>query len=76
MEDGVLRINLIEQNIFKLIWEKCVLFVVWPHKDDDWALNGSPAINSIIYKRYSLEHLQGNEYWKGIERTEINVFSN
>ena len=45
MEDGVLRINLIEQNIFKLIWEKCVLFVVWPHKDDDWALNGPPAIN-------------------------------
>ena len=31
---------------------------------------------TIIYKRYYLEHLQGNKYWKGMERTEIDIFSN
>ena len=30
---GALKLDLTEQTIFKLIWVKCVFFVVWPHKD-------------------------------------------
>ena len=45
MEGGVLRINLTEQNIFKLIWAKCVLFVVWPRKDYWGILHGPPVTN-------------------------------
>ena len=42
---GVLRINLIEQNIFKLIWAKCVLFVVWPRKDY-WGILHGPSVKN------------------------------
>ena len=45
MEGGVLRINLIEQNIFKLIWAKCVLFVVWPRKDY-WGILHGPSVTN------------------------------
>ena len=31
---------------------------------------------TVIYRRYDLEHLQGNEYWKGMERTVTDISSN
>ena len=33
MEDGVQRLKLTEQTIFKLIWVQCCLFVLWPPKE-------------------------------------------
>ena len=45
MEGGALKLDLTEQTIFKLIWVKCVFFVVWLHKDYKGALHGPPATN-------------------------------
>ena len=44
-EGGVLGAQLIEQTIFKSIWAKYVLFVVWPHKECGGAPSGPPATN-------------------------------
>ena len=44
-EDGAVKLSLTEQTIFKLIWVKCVFFVVWLHKDYKGALYGPPATN-------------------------------
>ena len=42
LEDGALRLHLIEQNIFKLIWVQCTLFVLWPHKEIGNRISGPP----------------------------------
>ena len=42
-EHGVLRLNLTELTIFKLIWVQCFLFALWLPKEKRCTLNGPPA---------------------------------
>ena len=44
MERGV-QILLKDQDIFKLIWEWCGLFVQWQHKVKKYMESGPPATN-------------------------------
>ena len=44
-EDGVPRLYLTEQTIFKSIWVQCCLFVLWPTKEKRFTMNGQPATN-------------------------------
>ena len=64
MEGGALKLDLTEQTIFKLIWVKCVFFVVWPHKDYWGALHGPPATNYSYLQTVQLGTLTGKRILK------------
>ena len=44
-EDGVPRLELTEQTIFRLTWVQCCLFVLWPPKGKRNTVHGLPATN-------------------------------